>query len=143
MTKASIRIVIPLYNGVGGQIDKNFYSTDGQYDKRKVYWLVPSQVYGPGGASMYKVKVVPTLQTYQGEFEFNVWDKQLQAKPLLVATIKFNVDTNSYVVSVTERYACLRLVMELNMIRAPIEPCQSLAFRNQTPYGQWEFKDNI
>jgi len=143
VSPTALKIILPLYNGTKGQIDKCFYSSDGSYDKRHVYWITPLQVFGPGGNAIYKVKVVPTRQWFKGQFTLEVWDKYLQAQPKLVATIKFDVDTNTYEVMVTEKYACLRMVAQFNLMRAPLGPHETQAFRNQTPYGQWEFADNI
>ncbi|ARV76967.1 hypothetical protein PHABIO_336 [Pseudomonas phage Phabio] len=143
MNQTALKIIIPLYNGTKGQIDKNFFSSDGTYDKRKVYWITPLQVYGPGGNSLYKTKIVPTRAKYEGKFTLKVWDKYLQAKPLLIAEINFDVDANTYEVMVTERYMCLRMSAQFNLMRAANGPHYTQAFRNQTPYGQWEFENNI
>lgn len=143
MSPAALKINIPLYNGTKGRIDECFYSQEGKYDKRHVYWVTPLQVFGPGGNAIYKVKVVPTRAKFEGTFTLEVWDKYLQAKPKLVASIKFDVEANTYEVMVTERYMCLRLVAQFNLMRAANGPHYTQAFRNQTPYGQWEFENEI
>lgn len=143
MNPTALKINIPLYNGTKGQIDKCFYSAYGEYDKRKVWWITPLQVFGPGGNAIYKVKTVPTRAKFENQFELKIWDKYLQAHPKLVATIKFDVDANTYEVMVTERYMCLRMIAQFNLMRAPNGPHYTQAFRNQTPYGQWEFENNI
>lgn len=142
MNKAALKINIPLYNGTKGQTDKCFYSSAGSYDKRHVYWITPLQVFGPGGNAIYKVKTVPTRAKYEGQFTLEVWDKYLQAQPKLVGSIKFDVDANTYEVMVTERYQCLRLVAQFNLMRSQLVS-ETQAFRNDTPYGEWEFKDVI
>lgn len=143
MNTAALKINIPLYNGTHGRIDESFFSQWGHYDKRHVYWLTPLQTFGPGGNAIYKVKTVPTRVRYEGQFEVEVWDKYLQAQPKLVARINFDTVANTYVVMVTERYACLRMIAQFNLMRAPLGPHETQAFRNQTPYGQWEFSKVI
>lgn len=143
MNETALKINIPLYNGTKGRVDACFYSPEGEYDKRHVWWIVPLQVLGMGGNGLYRVKTVPTRAKYEGTVIMEVWDKYLQAKPKLVSTIKIDVDTNTYEVSVEPLYACLRMVAQFNLMRAPNGPHYTQAFRNETPYGQWEFAEQI
>lgn len=143
MNKTALKINIPLYNGIKGKIDQCFYSTEGVYDHRKVWWITPLQVSTPGGAGIYKVKTVPTRAKYEGKFELEVWDNYMLAHPILLARIKFDVEANTYEVMVTERYMCLRLIAQFNLMRAPNGPHYTQAYISQTPYSQWEFEKVI
>lgn len=143
MIDTALKINIPLYNGTKGIVDQCFYSSDGELDKTHIWWIVPLQVLGVGGNPAHKVKTVPTRAEYKGIVTLEVWDKYLQAQPKLIATIKIDVDANTYEVAVTPRYACLRLVAQFNLMRSPSGPHYTQAFRNETHYGQWEFADHI
>lgn len=143
MNKTALKINIPLYNGIRGKIDQCFYSSYGDYDKRKVWWITPLQVCGPGGNGIYKVKTVPTRAWYEGKFEIEVWDKYLLAHPKLIAKINFDVDANTYEVIVTEKYIPLRLIAQFNLMRSATGPHYTQALLNQTPYGDWEFENVI
>lgn len=137
------KVIIPLYQGIKGDLKEFFYSKDGALDRGKVYWLVPIAAFTPDGIPVGEIKTIPTFERYEGNFELVLWDKLRQATPKKVATIFVDALTDSYQVVVEERYMHLRLVMELNLTLANNEVNQALLYRNNTHHGDPAYKDKL
>lgn len=141
--KSSTRITIPFMAGVRGNIRQYPFTRKGDELEAKINWITPIEVDFPDGWSIFDLKIVPTLIAYEGEKEFEVWDNRQLSKPKWIGTVKINCDTDSYEVKLDQRYHCYRLSMVLLVHHNPQEPFYTNAYRNQTPYGEWRYKDVI
>ena len=137
------RIIIPMYHGIRGNLKEFFYSRDGNLKPDEVFWLVPVAVFTPDGLNVFEFKTIPTTSRYEGDLEFEVWDKLRNSIPKKVAVVKVNAVDDTYVVEVAERYMKNRFTMEFNLIVANREPDPALLFRNNTHHGNPKYKDKL
>lgn len=142
MIKSSTRIAIPLMSGVRGCIDQYPFTPDGSKLK-PIHWLTPMEIQYPDGWAIFKLKTVPTLMLYEGKKEFEIWDEYMMSKPRFVGRVKIDCDTHQYEVELEQRYHCFRLTMLLLAHHQPQEPFESIAYQNNTPYGEWVYKDTV
>lgn len=141
--KSSTRITIPIMAGVRGSIREYPFTRDGEDRMRDIKWITPIEVQFPDGWAIFKLKIVPTLISFEGEKEFKIWDQYMMSQPRLVGTVKIDCTTETYEVTLEQRYHCYRLSMILLAHHEPQEPFYTNAFRNGTPYGEWRYKDVI
>lgn len=143
MTTASTVISIPLYAGVKGNIFESPWTQQGTDVTGKVHWLVPLEVQFPDGWAIFKLRVVPHLQAYRGQFEFEIYDKYMLSQPKYMGKVKINAEDDTYEVQLEPRYHCYRLTMMLTAFHTPQTPVETNAFRNSTINGDWKNKDVI
>lgn len=141
--KSSTRITIPFMTGVRGCIQQYPFTRKGNELDAKINWITPIEVQFPDGWSIFDLKIAPTLISYVGEKNFEVWDKRQLNKPRLIGTVNINCDTGIYEVNLDQRYHSYRLSMILLAHHTPQEPFYTNALRNQTPYGEWRYKDVV
>ncbi|AEH03688.1 virion structural protein [Pseudomonas phage PhiPA3] len=138
----TVRVVIPLYKGVRGNLKQFFYSRNGEFDKRFVWWITPIACYMPDGLAVGELKTVPTVSRYEGQIEFEVWDKLRRATPKLVAKVKIDADDDTYEVELEDYYMTQRLQLEFNLHQSNTVH-ESQAFRNKTHHGDWSYRDKV
>lgn len=141
--KSSTRIAIPLMTGVKGNILDFPFTKDGNTRFTKIHWITPLEIQFPDGWNIFKLTVVPTLQSYEGKFHFEIWDTYQLSKPKYLGRVNIDADTNDYSVELEQRYHCYRLSMLFIIHHAPQVPFYTMALENGTPYGEWRYKDVI
>lgn len=143
MTTASTVVTIPLYPGVSGDLLAYPDTKLGTQVTGKIHWIVPVEIQFPDGWAIFKVRFRPKLHKYEGNIEFEIWDKYQLSTPKYMGKVKINCADNSYEVEMDQRYHCYRLSALFTLTHSPQEPFRSNAYRNQTPYGDWRYKDII
>lgn len=140
---SSTRITIPFMSGVKGNLLDFPFTRDGNTRFNGIKWITPVEVLFPDGFNIYKLKVVPTLQAYEGKFDFEVWDNYQLSRPKYIGKVSIDAETDNYTVEVDPMYRCYRLSMIFLIHHNPQEPFHTIAFQNATPYGEWRYKDVI
>ena len=143
MKRASTIISIPLYDGVNGSILEAPWMTDGSLLNREIHWIVPKEVAWPDGWGIYGISVVPKLQAYTGVFKFEIWDKYMLSKPKFIGSVKINSADDTYEVNLVPHRYCDRLTAQFTVTHSPRIPNNALAYDNNTPYGEWRYRDKI
>lgn len=143
MKKSSTVVTIPLYPGVRGSLIEAPWTQRGDALTQKIYWVVPMGLSWPDGWGIFNLKLVPSLAAYTGIVEFKLWDVYQLAQPKYMGCIKIDSADDSYVVELEQAYHKYRLTAAFTITHHPREPNEALAFRNGTPYGEWQYKDQI
>lgn len=139
--KSSTRIAIPIMNGVHGCLDAFPFTRQGADHIAGIQWITPIEIEWPDGWAIFNISIVPRLQRYVDQFEFEIWDTRQLSKPKYLGKVKIDSTTDSYVVELEPRYRCYRLTMILLAHHTPQEPFYTNAFRNGTPYGEWRYRN--
>lgn len=144
------RVAIPLYKGMKGTLTSCFYSRDGVLKDTSFTQATPIQVYDTSGATVSSVRFNPTILDVRSvtpgviipEVELVLWDKVSQSVKKKMAVLHLDLFNNKYRVDVEDYYAHMKLVVELNLYSNPLVVIhKSQAYRNNTPYGDWAYKD--
>lgn len=137
-----IEVQMALYNNRTGDLGEFVRGTD---DKTlgKPFWITPGLTFEADGQAVHAFKTVPTLHSYEGVKEFQIWDKRGQSRVKLVATITIDTAKNEYHVKVEQYYQRRRLNQTFHVHGNYNRPPAPVAYHNKTHHGDWVFDTTI
>lgn len=142
MIKSSTRLALPLVHGVSGCVDAFPFTQTGT-PVPPIKWLTPMEVQYPDGWNIFRLHTTPTLMLFEGFKVFEIWDHYMLPKPRLVGRVKINCDANTYEVELERRYRCFKLTLLVLAHHQPQEPFEPLSLQNNTPFGEWVFRNAV
>lgn len=137
-----IEVTIALYDKRQGDLGDFVRGTE---DKTlgNPYWITSGLTFETDGQAVHAFKTVPTLHSYEGIKQFQIWDKRSQSVRKLVATITVDANTNTYTVALEPYYQRRRLNTTFHVHGNYNRPPAPVAFHNKTHHGDWVFDNTI
>ncbi|WDS62149.1 virion structural protein [Pseudomonas phage D6] len=137
-----IEIQVALYDQRIGDLGEFVRGTE---DKTlgSPFWITPGLTFETDGQPVHAFKTVPTLHSYEGIKQFQIWDKRSQSVKKLVATITVDAAKNQYHIKLEPYYQRRRLNTTFHVHGNYNRPPAPVAFHNKTHHGDWVFDNTI